>query len=67
MKTNIRVSHISNLESAKYKAGDLVRFEGLTYTVKAASHAHIQLEGLQKAVPVWMVKPFRARKSKGQP
>jgi hypothetical protein len=62
----LRVSHIANLEPAKYTAGDVVRFEGVTYTVKAASHAHLQLEGLQKAVPVWMVRPFKARK-KGQP
>jgi hypothetical protein len=63
----LRISHIANLEPAKYKAGDLVRLDGLTYTVKAASHAHLQLEGLQKAVPAWMVKPLKGRKPKGQP
>jgi hypothetical protein len=61
------ICHIRNLEPAKFAPGDVVKYEGLTYTVKAASHAHLQLEGLQKAVPAWMVKPFRAKKAKGQP
>lgn len=63
----MRVSHIANLEPAKFAPGDLVKLDQITYIVEAASHAHVQLEGLSKAVPTWMVKPLRQRKSKGQP
>jgi hypothetical protein len=58
---SLRVSHISNLESAKYAPGDLVRYEKITYTVTAATHAHVQLAGLEKAVPAWLVRPVKRR------
>ncbi len=34
--------------------GQTVSYEEQVYTVKASDHAHVQLVGLTKAVPVWM-------------
>lgn len=59
----MKVSHVNNLDASKYQAGDIVRFEKITYTVVAASHAHVQLDGLTKAVPAWLVKKVN-RKAK---
>ncbi len=36
-----------------FKSGQWVKFEGKSWKVEAATHAHVQLEGLPRAVAAW--------------
>jgi hypothetical protein len=51
----------------KYSSGKYVVFEGKIHKILAATHTHVQLEGLKFAVPEWQVKSVKRPSSTYKP